>query len=154
MIMHKYTVDVKVVNGRKILDLNDLKYIFALEFGEPKAKTLPPFSEQVKDIWFYCLDKEPKPWENIENIKGYALNNVFYFNKNRLKEKTTSIVSLLTQVTHAMNYDDLKKLNNGEQWTQFRYYVEMIMSLGNALNLISIKEKNKNPEVVFTLTRK
>lgn len=158
MIKHEYTIDVVKVHGKVFLNLNQLEDILTLETNPPKRVTkkitMPTFKEKVESIWHYCVDKKSRPWDNPNNIPGYSLINVFYFDKERLEENKINIIFLLNQVNSALTYEDLKVLNNGVQWSKLRIYVEMLISLGNALNLIFIKEKSRNPEIAFNLTRK
>ena len=76
-------------------------------------------------------------------------------------EHRNEIMSLLYLVNNATNFENLRRLNNGEEWTKLRQQAGLLMSLGNALRLVSFKNnKNdwdmkeaKNPEIAFSLSR-
>lgn len=119
------------------------------------------FQRKVLEIWSKCVVKGAKPWEDKSNVIGETLNNDFCYYPDKLMEYRNEIISLLYLVNNATNFEELKRLNNGEQWTKLRQYAGLLMSLGNALSLITFKNdkanwdayESRNPEIAFNLSR-
>ena len=134
---------------------------------EPQSeKIVPPsigeaFKKRVLAIWSDCVVKTPKAWKNSNHIIGDALDNDYCYYSDKLLEHQDEIKRLLYLVNHATNYEDLKFLNNGEEWTKLRQHVGFLMSLGQALGYIKFQNaklswepnEEKNPGVEITLTR-
>ena len=120
------------------------------------------FKQQVLAIWNDCVVKTSQPWKDKSNIIGETLNNDYCYYYDKIVSHSDEIEKLLLLVDYAATFDDLKKLNNGEEWTQFRQHVGFLMSLGNALGYIKFKnerqnwnmQEENNPEIAFSLVRK
>lgn len=129
--------------------------------SEPTPSMSNIFQKKVLEIWSKCVVKGAKPWKDKNNVIGETLNNDFCYYPDKLMEYSNEIMSLLYLVNNATNFEELKRLNNGEEWTKLRQQVGLLMSLGNALSLISFKnskanwdiQEARNPEIAFNLNR-
>lgn len=133
-------------------------------FKKPKQTSLltDAIKKQVLAIWNDCVVKTPMPWKDKSNIIGETLNNDYCYYYDKLVSHSDEIEKLLLLVNYATRFDDLRTLNNGEEWTKFRQHAGFLMSLGNALGYIKFKNERQNwntkeehnPEIAFSLVRK
>lgn len=149
----------------KVIEEHDSFYELMQAFKKPNIQPTPSmssiFQRKVLEIWSNCVVKSARPWENKSNIIGETLGNDYCYYQDKLMEHRNEIMSLLYLVNNATNFEDLRRLNNGEEWTKLRQQAGLLMSLGNALRLVSFKNnKNdwdmkeaKNPEIAFSLSR-
>lgn len=148
----KINADVKTY-----IDADMINYL--LDFIEKAKKgkiKIPTFKDKVIALWRECLAKD---YKNKNNVIGEALNVDFPFDPEKLLKYKENIYEMIKAVNKATNYEGMKYLNNGEQWSEIRQPVSMLMALGNALKLVEFKnnrlnwdkEEARNPEVSFNL---
>lgn len=171
MIDKVYNVPCHVEDGKYYIDQSYLKIILELEAKTKDIDSFPEaikydlstveFKKRVVQLWSSCVSHESMPWKNPSNVIGEALRTDFCFDPYLLQIHYDEIVQLIEQLTNAKHYLDLMYLNDGRIWTSLHQTLTMIMSLGNALNLISFKknlldwnmEDCNNPEIEFNLKR-
>lgn len=175
-----YILDInpKEINGKAYLDTDFIMYLFEfikkLDSKNSKTpKNLPDkdqnvsktldfgqiFYDKVLSVWKDCLASGPNPWHDSKNIIGEALMVDYAYDPEKLAIHADEIYKLISMVHLATTYDDLKFLDNGEQWSELRQPLSFLMSLGNALKLIEFKidrskwdiNESKNPKLTFKL---
>jgi len=119
-------------------------------------------------LWVFkdCLSKEKEAWKCSldEVIIGDGKINDFTFDAKKLNQHRSLILQLLGYLG-ALNdefyFNSLKTDRKGYAWTELNSQVEMLVALGNALNVLEFKknklewtkEDYKNPELICTLNR-
>lgn len=120
-------------------------------------------SKELRDrvylLWSDCIAREPRAWQNDNNVIGEALMVDYPFVKEKILLHAKDIAELIALVHMATTYEDMKFLDTGEKWSELRQPVSMLMALGNTLKLVDFKnsrldwdkEETRNPEITFTL---
>lgn len=99
-------------------------------------------SESVHNLFDIC---KQKPDEIAEHIYVPGIKNNHTFNKARLEENRTTIISMLNELPVEFHksggggWSFLNACNNryGEQWTNFHFNMEALFTMGLALGLVS-----------------
>ena len=159
-VMVNAAPDISKIELQEEAIYNELMAVFEKPKKTPNMGNT--FKQQVLAIWNDCVVKTSQPWKDKSNIIGETLNNDYCYYYDKIVSHSDEIEKLLLLVDYAATFDDLKKLNNGEEWTQFRQHVGFLMSLGNALGYIKFKyerqnwnmQEENNPEIAFSLVRK
>lgn len=148
------------VDGKVYIELNSLLSLLNSKEIHKNRKN-ETFRNKVWTLWSKCIATDAKPWLNKENIIGEALGVDYCFSKDKLITYYDEIISLISEVNNAKTYDDLKVLNNGDNWTILRQQISFLMALGNAIKVLDFKKPRyewkdsdlKNPEIEFNLTK-
>ena len=117
------------------------------------------FRDRVYLLWSDCIAREPRAWQNDNNVIGEALMVDYPFVKEKILLHAKDIAELIALVHLATTYEEMKFLDTGEKWSELRQPVSMLMALGNTLKLVDFKnsrlewskEETRNPEITFTL---
>ncbi len=117
------------------------------------------FRDRVYLLWSDCIAREPRAWQNDNNVIGEALMVDYPFDKEKILLHAKDIAELIALVHLATTYEEMKFLDTGEKWSELRQPVSMLMALGNTLKLVDFKnsrlewskEETRNPKITFTL---
>lgn len=116
------------------------------------------FRKKVLKIYSDCLHHNKKAWKTYNSTLGNGKTNDFIYNTTVLKKHSVEIINLLCQLQLSKEnpkFQEMKKLKNGQQWTEFNLYTEILFSLANAIKLMEFKQEkrywdtkeNKNPTI-------
>lgn len=162
-----YDIPATTIGNKTFIDANML-HLLLTKIDEPKVQepeqethaiTASEFKSKVYQLWSECIVQGPMPWQNKNSVIGEALMVDYPFDQEKIALHASEILGLISKVHHAATYEEMKFLDNGEQWSTLRQPVSFLMALGNALKLVDFKnsrldwneEESKNPEIKFTL---
>ena len=120
-----------------------------------------------------CICPFNKQWklEYPCTTLGEGKINDFIYNEKALKLCKIEVINLINQLLLPkepkknlasqdqkkvnLKFQDMKKLKNGQHWTELNFYVEILFSLANAINLMEFeyekkdwnKEEKENPTI-------
>ena len=104
--------------------------------------------------------------ENLSNngyITGVSKINSFDFDIKKLSQHGVEVIFLLSEIgvmkDRNLYFDDMKKDLNGNEWTTMNFYVDILLSLANALHILEFKKMKKewdeydkkNPEILCSI---
>ena len=103
------------------------------------------YAKIVKACWGACLAKENNTLDDTQIITGQSFSwQSIKFDSQKLIEHNKEIRELLRAVSNAKTFEELGTLNSGETWTKTHFYLNMLLTMATALNLVDInKEDNK-----------
>lgn len=106
------------------------------------------FRKKVLKIYSDCLCPFEKQWKPIYNSTlGTGKINDYIYNSIVLKKYKLEIINLLSQLSLSKEnpkFQELKRLKNGQLWTEFNLHAEILFSLANAINLMEFKQEQIN----------
>ena len=104
--------------------------------------------------------------ENLSNsgyVTGISKVNSFDYDVKKLGQHGIEIVNLLSEIgifsSKKMFFNDMKKDINGNEWTSMNFYVDILLSLANALRILEFekakedwtKYDKENPEIFCSI---
>lgn len=113
-----------------------------------QISTIIEYRKKVESCWKDCVAKNKQTSQNLQNIIGQSFSWEIEFDSSQLLKHHKEIVELLRYVSKATSFEDLAILDSGEKWTTSHFYLNMLLTMANALNLIEINRKDENQQLI------
>ncbi len=151
-------------DGRSKIDadiINLILYVNSFGFKASEIKEtneglidIKEFKKKVNYIFFNCLMRGPRPWQNKNVVIGEAPDFDMCFDKEKLELSKDYIASLLGEIGDIAKFTDLSILKDGRVWTVLRQDIKKLLALADAAGLIEfdINQNNRydrDPEITL-----